>query len=289
MKLSILTVIAVSVATAAQAGTISFTEQYTEQSSSSAAVPEPTVTSQTDKAQFSAFWQVQGLEPLNADTNAQFSVKIGGWSWSAQFADASKSSSNSVTFVEKVGTNKPTGVITFTRRGETLVVSGASSAISPSIVAESFKGDRGATNGQVDATISVGSVSLNEPLFYTANSSVFTRKTSGKTNVTDSVSVMGATDTVSPIVVLLPVSGKHTAGDHVVVTAKAWDNVQVASVWISNNSTNAADYVEAVKGAKGYQSTVTLAAGVNTIRAIAIDAAGNKSKTAVLRVSAKAK
>ena len=246
-------------------------------------------TTTTDSGSFSGSLQLTGLSSVTFDSSTTFAISLGGFSFAASGADASKLGSNSVTFLltadnPVTGKSKTIGRIVFSRKGDTLKVRAVSRALDVPIAADTFAGMVGPVTGEVDFEIAVGDLSASGTVALKGISKVTSPNAAGVAFPLDTVRVLGSAGTTRPAVsIVSPQPGEQILDDVVTVSVKAIDNVGVDAVAIWANSD---EPIDAILNGSLWQADVGLVSGTNTIQAQATSIGGNVSRIASVNVIA---
>jgi hypothetical protein len=230
----------------------------------------------TDSGSFSCTLHVDGLSSAQLDSTTVFSLSLGGYSFTATAAQASRATAQEITFLQTAtnpatGKTKTVGRTTFSRKGDTLTVHATSSALDASIAAGDFAGTPGPVTGGVDFDVSVGDFEVSGTVALRGTSKVTTRNAGGDTYELDTVRVTGVEVTTRPkIAILSPKPGEQLSDDVVTISVKATSLVGVESVaiWANDDSPTAA-----ILNGLSWQTDVALNSGTNTINAQATDTA----------------
>lgn len=192
-----LSVLAFSIPTFA-ADFVRFNELYADKlvrSSEDGLVSFDTTT--VNSGAFSCSVLLEGLSSATLDPSTPFSLSLGGFSFEATAADASRTTKNSITFVQTVenpdtGKVKNVGSITFSRKGDRLTVRGSSKVLESSIAAGDFAGSTGPLTGQVDFSVTVGDFGAFGTLTVKGLAKVTTRNAGGDTFELSNVRLLGS-------------------------------------------------------------------------------------------------
>ena len=139
----------------------------------------------TDSGTLACSVTIAGLKDLQVDGSTAFYVSLGGWVFSDTLGDA-HISGHTATFYQTVDVQNPktgattsqtVGKITFTQRGNVLVISATSKALADSsFVAANQVGTPGRFSGQLTLSVSVGNLTPPDiTMNYTGNSTVKTK------------------------------------------------------------------------------------------------------------------
>jgi len=264
----------------------------------------------TDSGSFRCSVHLEGLGAATLDSSTKFSVSLGAFSFSATAAQASKTTANSITFLQTVknpdtGKTRTVGRFTFSRKGDTLNVRGSSKALDTSIAAEDFAGYAGRLTGQLDFDVQVGEFGFSGTMNFKGLGKVITRNAGGDTFELSSVRLSGSgvprgrtglpSGTASgatggmtggngpSISFVSPRPGDVVTDDVVTVSVNATDQARIAavSVW-----TNGGDPVDAFPDGSTWDSDVLLEPGTNLIQAQAVNSAGVASRVISAKVIA---
>jgi hypothetical protein len=249
------------------------------------------VTSQAS-ASFSGSVTVPGLSALSSDDwmSSSFKVLIGGFSLEGTLSDATTISSSLATFPytdsDDNGNDVHVGSVTIKRSGNVLTVtaqfSNPSSVAPQSFFAGDFLGSAGAIAGSGSCEIQLGSFDVTRTVYFTGSNSF---STDNDGNDINNLHLSGSADFTAPTLAFKsPANATRLNTNFVHVVATAGDKNGVGDVQFK---IGAEDFNSGTPPDTGndWSADFELAAGPNTISAIAYDLDGNTSKVATLTVT----
>ena len=261
---------------------------------------------------FSCSVLVEGLSSAALDPSTPFSLSLGNFSFDATAADATRTTANSITFVQTIqnpdtGKVKKSGSISFLRKGDRLTVRGLSKSLGSSIAAEDFAGSTGPLAGQVEFSVGVGNFGAAATLNVKGVGKVTTRNAAAESFDLSRVRLTGAgvptitsiAGAASPIAVaapsvagtalslafVSPKSGDTVSADGFVtvrVQATAPGGIAFVEVWA-----NEGDSLDADQNDSTWDAELDLLPGANLIQAQATDFDGTASSIISVQVFSK--
>ena len=280
-----------TLATSLLAESVHFTETLTDRIVTTAGTGGGSVSTAvtTVGATVTASIVVPGLGAALLNDTVVVTISLGGFRFSDALGNADATTDNSVTFyqyVQNLSTGQPrrVGQISFSRTGNTLTVTGASSDLSVlgSIAAGTIAAHAGPVGGNVTLRVSVGALAAQTTVYYKGSSTVTPRMVGTTEFRLNSVTLAGDADYTNPTVsILKPTAFQRWSNEVFTVQGICTDNVAVDSVLVRLNGQD----VGTTKPENGqWSKVVVLIPGTNVIQAVATDLAGHQSSPVTVRM-----